>query len=72
MNEEKINWLSPEEAAKHIKVSVVTLYRYMKQGLPFYRLTGGTIRINEDELNLWIIRHGIEETTKEEGPEHYE
>jgi excisionase family DNA binding protein len=72
MNENKITWLSPEEASKHIKVSLVTLYRYMKQGLPFYKLTGGTIRINEEELDLWIIQHRMAETIFEEGPEHYE
>ena len=69
---EKINWMTVEDAAKHISVSVVTFYRYMKQGLPYYRVTGGMIRINESELNEWIMRHRMEETIQEEGPEHYE
>lgn len=72
MNENKINWLSPEKAAEYIGVSLVTFYRYLKQGLPYYRITGGTLRVNQEELNEWIMRHRMEETIQEEGPEHYE
>jgi len=75
MNNEKINWLSPEDAAKHIKVSLVTLYRYINQSvnpLPAHKISSSNIRINQEELDLWVLRKNMEETVQEEGPEHYE
>lgn len=72
---DKIEWVSPKEAAKILNVSLVTLYRYMNREndpIPSYKISNSNIRINRLELDVWVIRQGVKETIAEEGPEHYE
>lgn len=72
---EKEIWLSPAQAAKRIGVSRVTLYRYINKKdnpLPAYKLSSSTIKISCEELDQWIIYKSMQETIKEEGPQHYE
>lgn len=60
MTDTQITWLSPEEAAKKLGVSLVTLYRYISQEygrLPSYKITGSNVRISESELNAWVMDH---------------
>ncbi len=74
MNEKTI-WLSPKQAAKKIGVSKATIYRYINREndpIPSYKITSSNIRINETELDVWVIRQGQKETIAEEGIEHYE
>lgn len=75
MNNKQIIWISPEEAAKHLKISMATLYRYINQEinpLPAHKISPSNIRINQEELDLWVLRKNMAETIEEEGPEHYE
>lgn len=68
-------FLSPKQAALKIGVSLVTLYRYLnleKNPLPAYKITGGNVRILQDELTAWVLSHRMKETIEEEGLEHYE
>lgn len=56
----KIVWLSPEEAAQKLGVSIVTLYRYINQKygkLPSYKISSSNVRISESELNDWVKDH---------------
>lgn len=56
----KKEWLSPEEAAEHIGVSLATIYRYLNEiadPIPSYKLAGKSIRIKRTELDQWIIKN---------------
>lgn len=58
MNEEKnIIWLTPEEAAEYLKVSLSTIYRYVndkENPLPSYKISRNKIRISKSEIDEWI------------------
>ena len=72
---EKTTWLSPKQAAQKIGVSKATIYRYINREndpIPSYKITSSNIRINEMELDVWVIRQGQKETIEQEGIEHYE
>lgn len=59
MTNEEVIWLSPEEAAKKLGVSRVTMYRYLNdlpECVPSYKI-GGVVRIKLDELNKWVESH---------------
>lgn len=50
----KVELLTPEEVADHLKVSVFTVRRWIKQDdLPAYRI-GRAWRISEDALEVWL------------------
>lgn len=53
---------TPDEAADFLKVHVSTIYRYMEQenALPSYKISRNNIRIDKDELLLWVKAHGKE------------
>jgi len=56
----KEKWLTPAEAAKHLGVSMATIYRYLnapKNPLPSYKLSESMIRIEIIELNKWVKKH---------------
>ena len=75
MDENKIIWLSPKEAAKHLRVSLVTFYRYINQtnnALPAHKISSSNIRINQEELDWWVLNKNMAETIADEGLEHYE
>lgn len=43
--------------AERLKVNNDTVRRYLKTGgLPFIRLPGGHIRVDEDALNEWVAQ----------------
>lgn len=47
--------LTPGEAAEILNVSTRTMYRWVQGNrIPFIRLPGGDVRINEDELLAWL------------------
>jgi excisionase family DNA binding protein len=76
MTENKFNlFLKVSEAADKLGVSSETVLRYThlkNNPLPVFRLGQHTIRISLEQLEDWLLRKGMEETIKEEGPEHYE
>lgn len=56
MDTKKI-YLTPEEAAEYLNVSVTTIYRYIEQEvnpLPSYKISSKNIRITLSELDEWI------------------
>ena len=68
-------WLTPDQVASKLDISKVTVYRYINSKsdpLPSYKISPGVIRVDEDELNCWIIDQGMKKTIEEEGMEHYE
>ena len=49
--------LTPEEAANYLKISITTIYRYLNRKdnpIPSYKFSSKSIRIEKEELNLWI------------------
>ena len=50
-------WLTLEEAARYLKVSKQTIYRYCDQGkLPFYTLAGeGYRRFKKEDLDQLLV-----------------
>ena len=61
-------WLTAREAARYLSVHLNTLYRYLQQGLPAYRM-GGRIRIHIRDLDNWIRSNDYSEE-KETGDEN--
>lgn len=49
-------WFTPSEAARYLRVSRQTIYRYMEQGLlPFYELkSGGGRRLRRRDLDALL------------------
>ncbi len=51
---EKI-WLTPEEAAAHLKISIKTLYEWSRdQGCPFHAYSQRLRRYERGELDAWF------------------
>lgn len=46
-------YLNSEEACKFLNVSIATLYRLKKEGLPYFKL-GGSLRFDKSDLEKWI------------------
>lgn len=54
---------TPDEAAAFMNVHVSTIYRYMEREtdpLPSYKISRNNIRIDKNELILWVKAHGKE------------
>jgi excisionase family DNA binding protein len=49
-------WLSPDNAALYLGVSVTRIYQYIRaDGIPFHRLPDSNlVRIHVDELDEWV------------------
>ncbi len=49
-------WLSPDEAAAYLGVSVSRIYQYVRaDAIPFHRLPDSNlVRLNVEELDAWI------------------
>jgi len=47
-------WLNARQMSQLLFVSRGTLNRYMKDGLPYYRLGKRVLRFDEKEVNEWI------------------
>lgn len=70
-------WLNLKETASYIGVTMNTLYMIMKskEGFPYSKFSKRLIRVNREELDKWLIDYNyskMQETIREEGPEHYE
>ena len=52
-----------QEVAEILRVSVKTITRYMKKGLP-YRKILGTVRIPEDKFLAWMQNRGTNRNLK--------
>lgn len=65
MASSEIRWLSSNEAAKRLGVSLRTLYKFVDEGqLPAYKL-GRLIRLKQDEVDSFIDSTRIEPGTLE-------
>lgn len=61
----EIQWMSTQEAAKHLGVSLRTLYKFIDEGLvPAYKF-GRVIRLRAPEVDSFIERARIEPGTLE-------
>lgn len=47
-----------QELAEYLKVTIPTIDRYMKKGMPYIKLPTGTVRFDISEVEKWI--KGIE------------
>lgn len=57
MQDENEGFLTPEEAANYLSVTVNTVYRYLnlsENPLPSYKVSLKNIRIKKSELVSWI------------------
>lgn len=55
--QKETTWLSPEEVAQKLGVTLVTVYRYFTQEtnkLPSYKVSNSTVRVDSGELDQWI------------------
>jgi len=60
MKETNNTWLTVPELAKYLKVSKVTVYRWLEsKTVPCYRL-GKLWRFKRDEIDKWVIKNGRE------------
>lgn len=69
--------LTPQQAAKYLKVSLATIYRYLndqrEDHLPHYNLSPKSIRIRKSDLDKWVLQHNslsLEKINTPEGGEH--
>lgn len=47
-------YLNKKEVAEKIGVSVPTVERYMRKGMPYYKVNGFLVRFKLDEVMNWI------------------
>lgn len=53
-------YLSCQEAADYVGISLSTLYKHTSQHtIPFYRPNGKLIRFKKSELDDWMTKHRI-------------
>lgn len=50
-----IMWKDYNELAEHFGVSVSTIFRWEKKGLPYHKI-GGVKRYNVEECDTWFIQ----------------
>jgi len=48
------NVLTKKELAEILKVTVVTVDRQMKKGMPYMKLSGGSVRFDLEEVKQWM------------------
>lgn len=46
-------WLTQEEAADYLGVSIPTIKNYRSKGLPFYKV-GSLVRLKREEIDAWV------------------
>ena len=46
--------LTKKELAKELKVSLITIERYMKKGIPFIKTPTGRVRFEIENVNKWL------------------
>lgn len=56
--------LNKTELAKEIKVSVITVERYMKKGMPYIKTPTGRVRFEIEKVNSWL-KGEVEEVPNE-------
>jgi len=54
---EKMVFINKKELAERLSISIITLDRQRKKGLPFHKL-GGRIVFVYDEVAEWIVKNG--------------
>lgn len=60
MEQTSIILLTTKEAAEYLRISLVTLSRYinhLSDPIPVYRFSRNNVRINKAELDAWIKRN---------------
>jgi excisionase family DNA binding protein len=64
-DEERQEWFTPAEAARYLRVTRQTIYRYMEQGLLTYYVlkSGGGRRLRRSDLDALL-----EQPSSSEGP----
>ena len=59
------NLLTPNQISKRLKVSVFTVYRWIKSGkLKAIKITPRVFRINEEDLKDFIKKHRLRNKNK--------
>jgi excisionase family DNA binding protein len=53
--------LTLEEMMQYLNIGRVTLWRYMNEkGMPYYRLPGGDLRFDVDEVRAWMRKKPVD------------
>ncbi|MDA8337004.1 MAG: helix-turn-helix domain-containing protein [Peptococcaceae bacterium] len=53
-------YLTQKELCKWLKISPVTLWRWRRAGLPYFKY-GNTVRFNPEEVSEWLEQNEEEE-----------
>lgn len=55
-NQVKKEWLSPDETAQYLGISINTLYKYVNEGkIPYKKIPGSNLlRFRKQSLDLWL------------------
>lgn len=51
-------YLTKSDVATMLDITIPTVDRYMKKGLPYYKLNGYLVRFKEEEVREWIEKRG--------------
>ncbi len=65
----KSNFLTVNEVSGQLRLSVLTIYKYIKSGKLDAVEFGGHYRISETSLSLFIEQHKVRQALKASGPE---
>ncbi len=63
------NFLTVAEVSDLLRLSVLTIYKYIKSGMLDAVEFGGHYRISETSLNSFIEKHKVRQGLKASGPE---
>ena len=62
--------LTADQLAQRYGVSIETIRRLVKRGLPHYRLGGRLFRFNPDETDVWMHSHHRAPSTSDSGDDY--
>ena len=65
-NNNETNFLTVAEVSGLLRLSVLTIYKYIKSGMLDAVEFGGHYRISENSLSLFIEKHKVRRELKEE------
>lgn len=62
MSTQQLHFLKPKEVAERLQMNTLTIYEYIRNGQLRASKFGRSYRIDEKDLELFIVRHQVKNT----------
>ncbi len=61
-------YLTEDQMAESLGVSKMAVWRYRREGMPYIRLSGRTLRFDPDDVDVWLKSRGTSEPMRSPPP----